>query len=234
MKYMILSLFYLLSMAAKASDSTAWPQVRGADVSVKFSSQYNSFRLQIPILSNSGAMLYWLYCMGGKEKFLDSFSDQFGLNYVAPLSCGISNTQSITETTWLSEDASPLWHSRGQFHYPELLGSCAAYPEFGALRNFRLRGMVITLSISDIQKGNGSIDNFLLTVTVRNDPTALTAKAERPSYLAPRLTEGGVRDCDTILEGKEPLMCRNSETFSWEECPEGWEYEKYPWEDDSE
>ena len=234
MKYMIFSLFYLISVAAKASGSTTWPQVRGADVSVKFSSQYDSFKLQIPILSDSGTKLYWLYCIGGKDKYLDSFYDQFGLNYVGPLSCGISNTQNINEMTWLSEDASPLWHSRGQFHYPELLGSCAVYPEFGAVRNFKLRGMQITLSISDIQEVGGMIDSFLLTATVKNDPTALTAKAERSGYLSPRLTEDGVRDCDTILEGKEPLMCRNSETFSWEECPKGWEYERCPWEDDDE
>jgi|GEM_PF-1668251 len=214
-----------------AQDNGGWPRVAETQISKRFYTEDEVFELEHPIsAAENGKQIYSLFCIGGKDEYLDSLSDRTGINIVGPLSCQLGLRAGFHEGSLLSEDASPPWHSRGQFHFDQLSGVCGIYPEYGRVRHFRLRAMLVTLTVEDIQEVNNRIDDFLLTIKVQNDPTALTAKAERPDYLPPRFSSAGVRDCDMILRGKNPLMCRNSETFSREKCPEGWEYEKYPWE----
>lgn len=227
---------FMLSMPARsiAQDDEGWPRVTEAEIAKRFYKESYSFELNLPIFAaDNSNQIYNLACIGGEDQYLDNLSDTTGINFVGPLSCQLGIGTEFNGRTLLSEDASPIWHSRGQFHYNQLLGACSTYPEYGRIRNFRLRGMAITFTIEDLQETNGEISTFLLTIKVQNDPNALTAKAERTGYLPPRFNDDGVRACDLVLEGKEPLMCRNSETLSWEECSKGWEYKKYPWESEA-
>lgn len=224
----------LMPTYSAAQDNGGWPRIDETQISKRFHKEDYAFELKLPIFAKEGGeQIYNLFCIGGKDHYLDNLSDTTGLNLVGPLSCQLAVGTGSNGHSLLSEDSSPVWHSRGQFHYNQLSGSCAIYPEYGRVRNFKLRGMLLTLIIADVQETNTKVDNFLLTIKVQNDPTALTAKAERSGYLHPQLSAEGIRDCDTILEGKRPLMCRNSETLSLEECPEGWEYEKYSWESEA-
>jgi hypothetical protein len=84
-------------------------------------------------------------------------------------------------STLLTEDAhqSRDWESRGRFFAAELQGPCARIPEFGATRSFELRGMDLTLGITN-QKFTvgGKLNSLTLTVTVRPDPRAQRPIAE--------------------------------------------------------
>jgi hypothetical protein len=77
-------------------------------------------------------------------------------------------------STLLTEDAkqSRDWESRGRFFASELRGSCAGIPEFGATRDFRLRGMDLVLQITQPRFAGDKLVSLKLAVTVLADGTA--------------------------------------------------------------
>jgi hypothetical protein len=123
------------------------------------------------------------------------------------------------ENSLLSEDESPYWYSRGQIHdFRELVGACGRYPEYGALRHFRLRGFELTLQFTDIQVDKKGTPSYLVvTVSVRTDPTAHSREAQQTGYLTPYKVGGS---CNKVLRGNEPRMCRDWLHYggSWTEC----------------
>lgn len=201
MKFLYAISLIIWTILPNRSLAQSWPEIRETEVSVRFSAQYDQFEIKLPIHGEAGEVLYWVYCGGGKDKYLDSFYDRFDINYVGPLFCSLTDFEGPSEATWLSSDGSSIWHSRGQFHYRQLLGACGDYPEFGKVRNFKLRGMLITLEISDVNEVNKTIQDFLLTIKVTKDTTALTAQAEPPNYLNPFITSTAPqpRGCGNIL-----------------------------------
>ncbi len=89
--------------------------------------------------------------------------------------------QPNTYSTLLTEDAhqSRDWESRGRFFAADLRGACARIPEFGATRSFKLRGMDLTLRITDEKfTGSGRLTSLALMVTTRPDPRAQRPIAE--------------------------------------------------------
>jgi hypothetical protein len=75
----------------------------------------------------------------------------------------------------------------------ELIGDCANYPEYGRVRHFRLRGMELTLQISDLKispnqyepPGGPKIQELYVDVFVKRDTSAASAIAEPPLYTKP-------------------------------------------------
>jgi len=93
-------------------------------------------------------------------------------------------------STLLTEDANQSrdWESRGRFFAAQLRGACARVPEFGAARDFRLRGMNLTLRVTDpMFTKSGRLRSLRLTVIVRPD-----AAAQRPIAQIVALPTAGV------------------------------------------
>jgi hypothetical protein len=73
----------------------------------------------------------------------------------------------------------------------ELTGECARYPEYGRVRNFRLRGLHLTMTFEDVVFANLRTDtaprlaSYTLHVRVVRDPTAQRSIAESSGYLDP-------------------------------------------------
>jgi hypothetical protein len=103
-------------------------------------------------------------------------------DYSGDFECRLSSIGNHdTYSTLLTEDAqqSRDWESRGRFFSADLRGDCALVPEFGANRNFKLRGMSLTLQITDpVFTQGGKLRSLKLTVTVRPDPGAQRRIAE--------------------------------------------------------
>ena len=97
----------------------------------------------------------------------------------------------------------------------DLLGQCASYPEYGVHRTFRLRGLRLELTASDIKStSQGRVESLVFTVGVRPDPSAVLEQAAQPGYLHPK------GKCRPIKKGNEPRRCRDFENLggSWTEC----------------
>jgi hypothetical protein len=131
----------------------------------------------------------------------------------------ISTTPAMNEgySTLLTDQTHPTrdWESRGRFLLQEITGQCATYPEWGAVRHFRLRGMALTLAVSNVKVEAGSrvrnqpwgvdrIQSLDLNVDVAADPRALPPVSEptryaEPPYAHPDNPEDLSRDCGKAL-----------------------------------
>lgn len=89
------------------------------------------------------------------------------------------------------DELSTDWWNRGRMRAAQLRGKCLAYPEYSTLRHFRLRGMLITISFTDLawgpvkgQDGAPLLTRFRFTLDVAPDKAARSSRAQIP--LGPR------------------------------------------------
>jgi len=165
--------WYTLSFAALCLGAQSYPVVaplqRTFDVP-----DVGKANVSLDIKSARGASLYNLQCHSAGNS---PEPDQF--DYSGDFECKLSSVGHYEAySTLLTEDAhqSRDWESRGRFFSAELRGVCADIPEFGANRDFALRGMKLTLQITDpVFTEDGKLSSLKLTVTVRAD-----AHAQRP------------------------------------------------------
>lgn len=87
-----------------------------------------------------------------------------------------------------SEQSNDGWN-RGRLLAKQLQGACLQYPEYSTLRHFKLRGMDLTLSYTDIAWAGGKLDKFTLSLDVTPDPDAKSPLAE------PAAGDRPPRDC---------------------------------------
>lgn len=126
--------------------------------------------ISLHIKAHNGRDLYTLQChSAGYEGDLD-------FDYSGDFECrlSLSNGQNAYSTL-LTEDENQSrdWESRGRFFAASLRGECAKVPEFGAVRNFTLRGMRLSLRILDpMFQGNKLVSLRLAVVVVVPDPNA--------------------------------------------------------------
>lgn len=138
------------------------PDVSKADIS-----------LQIKALD--GLDLYTLRCHSA------GYEGDSGFDYSGDFECRLilADGQN-TYSTLLTEDVNQSWdwESRGRFFGASLKGQCAKVPEFGAVRSFELRGMRLTLRISDPTFQGNKLLSLKLAVAVAPDPNAHRAIAD--------------------------------------------------------
>ncbi len=202
-----------------ACAGSTWPLLQQSTARIGVDTSAERIFFQLPLLDVHGVTRYTLNCAGGNDKFLDELGQAQQINYVGPFACRLNEGKSDSENSLLSEDESAYWFSRGQVHdFSEIIGACGRYPEYGAVRHFRLRGFELTLEFTDIAlDSKGKPAYFVLVISVRTDPTALSADAEQTGYLTPDKTGRG---CGEVLRGNEPRMCRDwlHRGGSWTEC----------------
>jgi hypothetical protein len=220
--FLLSALALLAKTNAGSCAADAWPEM--AEFSAKFGVETSSQRIffELPLIDVHGETQYNFVCRGGSKEYLDQLSDSLGVNYVGPFSCRLVEGKQDpmkSEDSLLSEEQSAYWFSRGQFHhFSELTGSCGKYPEYGSLRQFRVRGFELTLSFENIEvdkKRNPTY--FTLAVSLRPDATITSRQAEQTGYLTPYKVESS---CDKVMKGNEPRMCRDWKNLggSWTEC----------------
>jgi hypothetical protein len=196
-----------------------WPLLQQFTARIGVDTSAPRIFFQLPLLDVHGVTRYTVNCVGGDNEFLGRLGDRRGINYIGPFACRLNEGKSNDEDSLLSEDDSAYWYSRGQVHdFGEIIGACGRYPEYGAVRHFRLRGFELTLEFTDIViDGKGKPAYFVLAISVRRDATALSAEAEQTGYLTPYKTGRG---CGKVLRGNETRMCRDwvHSGGSWTEC----------------
>jgi hypothetical protein len=163
-----------------------------------------------------GNPLYMLECCLNAYDYANNEFD-----YSGAFECRLTSLYSNeTFSTLLTEERDQVrdWQSRGRFMLQEIEGKCAAYPEYGRIRSFRLRGMILRLDIKDIKMDRGSrinnapwfidrIEDLYLSVSVVPDSKALSATAEVTKYLSPPYVRPGdpndmSRNCEKVLMRK--------------------------------
>jgi hypothetical protein len=132
--------------------------------------------ISLDIRSVKGLPLYKLECHSA------GYTETRDFDYSGDFECRLSSfSAKDVYSTLLTEDVhqSRDWESRGRFFSANLRPPCANISQFGATRNFRLRGMTLTLQIRDPSFANdGRLIALKLTVTANPDPDAQTEIAQ--------------------------------------------------------
>jgi len=147
------------------------------------------------IRSTQGTPLYKLQCHSA------GYTGDPEFDYSGNFECRLSLVAGRnTYSTLLTEDRNQSrdWESRGRFFADDLRGKCAQLPQFGAVRSFELRGLTLTLRITNPTfTHDGELRSLHLTVIVDPNPDARSSIAKSTP-----LPQTGV-----------PAECRLSEYF---------------------
>lgn len=168
-----------------------WPDITPVRGSIYFP-ESSKAGTEIDILNSEGKTLYILSCHNGDYENQD-------FNYSGDLHCRLTPTYSqIVYSTLLTETPNQTndWDNRGRFLANELIGICGDYPEYGRVRHFRLRGMKVTLNLSELAfelyetpsvSNANRLESFRLAFEVESDPTAVSEIAEQVPFERPPL-----------------------------------------------
>jgi len=141
--------------------------------------------VSLDIKSVEGVRLYKLQCHSA------GYTGDPDFDYSGDFECRLSSIGNQNRySTLLTEDPdqSRDWESRGRFFSVDLRSVCARVPQFGANRNFKLRGMSLILEITDPAfTESGKLISLKLSVTVASDPNA-----QRPIAEIVALPTGGI------------------------------------------
>ena len=144
------------------------------------------------IKNMAGVPIYKLECHNGNYEELSGldFSGDFQYALFA-IKGGTINTWNLLVSQAESEQRSE-WLDRGRVTSNQFRGECGEVPEYGKLRNFRLRGMLITLEFSNLKwspesKSSSRMEQFTFEVSVMPDKNATTATADIVKRFTPYL-----------------------------------------------
>ncbi|MFM2288651.1 MAG: hypothetical protein RL684_1794 [Pseudomonadota bacterium] len=175
--------------AATAAPATppAWPVVAAFSQRVTLEA---SRHVLLPIKDARGQALYVLDCGAAGDAVVHCRLDEPKLR-----------ADSLLGSTGLRD--------RGVFQARDLQGACAAYPQFGRQRSFRLRGFELTLALLDLPAASaGAPVRHALQVDVQADALARSARAEAPEPPDPQSAGHG---CQAPPPPVDPFSCKKPE-----------------------
>jgi len=192
----ILAVFALLlfSVCIGQASIEAWPIVVPLKQSMVFPDARKA-EARFTIVSGEGKLLYLMEC------HTSAYEGDPDFDYSGDFECRLTSKYSKeVYSTLLTDNPQQRrdWQSRGRFLAEELVGKCADYPEYGRVRHFRLRGMKLTLAMSDLKfkanNGKGGreqrpqLNSFRFDIQVEPDSTAKSAIAEPAPFAEPPRT----------------------------------------------
>jgi hypothetical protein len=197
--------------SAFGADAKLWPEPLPLKQSIAFSNT-GQFAAGLYIFGVDGNPRYLIECHDSRYK------EDKGFLYSGDFECRLTPLYEKTPYSTLFTDdlnQSRDWQSRARFLSQELVGKCASYPEYGAVRHLRLRGMEITLGIHDISlgatdlekqsvKGRPRLLSFRFDIEVVPAPAVKSGIAEatryrRPPHVHPDAKDDLTLDCSTVL-----------------------------------
>jgi hypothetical protein len=127
-----------------------------------------------------GGTVYKLECHNG------NYDDQREMTFSGDFQCALYALEGgrVSSGNLLADST----HDRGRMLSVQLSDRCGAYPEFGLVRHFRVRGMRVTLEFGGLQWSTSNedegLDQFTVDLSVEPDLSAVTETSETAA--APR------------------------------------------------
>jgi hypothetical protein len=144
------------------------------------------------VLEARGDTAYRLECHNGNYDGGD-----IQINYSGDFQCSVYAWKrgrrvsgNLLADSTKDQQSSDWLFNRGRMLAVHLWGQCAEYPEFGPLRNFRFRRMILTLQFGNLRwvtapGPSPKLGQFSVDVTVRLDERAQSEMTETPRELMP-------------------------------------------------
>jgi len=175
----------LLCSHAHSDSKSKWPEIKELNVTYPLLTE-RSIGFDLPITNADGRTLYELKCHRADYEGDPDF------DYSGLIDCRFISTYSKNKFNTLfaeNKRQDSDWENRGRFLVEHLLPGCASYPEWGATRQFQLRGITVVLKISNIKfadlSKNSTVDTFDLSVTVKNTPNIQSVRTQAPETEEP-------------------------------------------------
>jgi len=194
-----------VSVLSAQNGARTWPDVQSLEESFAISDPAKAV-VRTLVRDRKGAPIYLFVCRTGDDESVAK------VNYAGDLDCRLIPAElgEVEQNLLVEAPNLAAWYSRGRMFARELAGDCARYPEYGRVRNFRLRGLHLTMIFEDVVFANlqtdapTSLASYTLHVRVVRDPTARRSIAESSGYLDPsREAPSDPRSCAVIRRGKE-------------------------------
>ena len=197
----------LLALVASSVVASEWPAVTPLAKQFRFADGQWA-KVDVPIVGRRGAVLYRLLC----PTWLSAEDSDEDFDYSGDFECRLVAAQaSHWRAGWnlLADEEEPTrdWQHRARFLWQEFVGECLTYPGHGPQRIFQLRGMKVTLSISDLgldvpapgaPPSKPGFRSFVFTVGVDVDTSASGAFAAATGHALPCCLPVVGRQCDAL------------------------------------
>jgi hypothetical protein len=162
--------------------SSIWPVVRPVHTQIRVTEQAGGDAPVHLVVSDArGRPLYKLDCHNGE------YDETIDINYSGDFQCALfalTNGQTasgnlLADTS--SNAGSTDWWNRGRMLAKNLWRDCANYSEYGTLRHFRVRGMLVTLRFGDLVWATPAADSSRLSRFTAGIDVALDRQATSPT-----------------------------------------------------
>jgi hypothetical protein len=181
----------LMNVRSACAQPPSWPSVKPAQAAQTFKESRADTPFLLIVHGTTGAPAYKLECHNG------NYEGTSEITFSGDFQCALFELNgSGTVVSWnLLATAEPAqqqsdWFNRGRMTSNQLFGTCGAVPEYGMVRHFSLRGMLITFHFSNLiwskqrrplQRSQSQpppqLQQFSFNVSVIVDGTAQTASA---------------------------------------------------------
>jgi hypothetical protein len=174
-------LIALLLLSAGSSWPQSWPTIQPVERTYHVESP-DKPGVTLTIRTPTAGAIYRVDCGNG-----DTPDGAFGFDFSGDFECRLQTVPpNYSFSTYFTENPRQDrdWQSRARFFAHEVIEPCAQIPDLGRIRTFRVRGMKITLAMSNISfSGDGKephLRSFDFRIAAEVDPTARTAITEPP------------------------------------------------------
>jgi hypothetical protein len=164
--------------------SIEWPVVKPVHTQITVTEQARrDAPVHLVVSDVRGRPLYKLDCHNGE------YDETIDINYSGDFQCALFALTSgktasgnlLTDTSYNA--GSTDWWNRGRMLAKNLWRTCANYPEYGTLRHFSVRGMLVTLRFGDLVwatpfADSSRLSRFTADIDVAPDRQATSPTAE--------------------------------------------------------
>ena len=179
----ISSLLALLPLCACSGWAQSWPIIQPVEQTYHVNNP-DQGGVSLTIRTPSGSAVYKIDCANGNTP-----DNAFGFDFSGDFECLLQTVPpNYSFSTYFTENPHQDrdWQSRARFFASEVADPCAQIPDLGRIRAFRLRGMKITLAMSNVSfSGQGKdlhLKSFDFRIAADVDPTARTNITEPPLF----------------------------------------------------
>jgi hypothetical protein len=181
-------IFAAICSIALSAEANKWPTVQSLEekrVVTDLGKEGADTPVVTFIKDAGGVPVYKLECHTGE------YENESEMNFSGDFQCAMFAVKGTTLTSGnllaadTKDELSTDWWNRGRVRAAQLRGECFRYPEYSTDRKFKLRGMLVTLRLTDIQwtsredqQSNPMLAGFTLAIRVAPEKTAQSSRAE--------------------------------------------------------
>ena len=187
----VLAMVSTMSLLAEGKNWPTIQQTEGKQTYLRPGKEGTDTPFLLLLKSTEGVPLYKLECHNG------NYEDSSEINFSGDFQCVLFAIKDDTRTSWNllatgeSTEQETDWLNRGRMTANQLWGQCGTFTEFGRIRHFKLRGILLTFEFTDLRwspianRRQPQLEKFTFKVSAVPDKSAQSAIAESVDVSAP-------------------------------------------------